>query len=129
MPLPEPKYVYKIMDQAPPDPLPEKLPPSALDTKDGFIHLSIGKQTPLTANMFFGQHSELWILRLAVDKLDGRIEWSTEPTYNIEGGCPHLHDSLNGLGKHNATGVIHATRQSREQRWEQTAGMKEVMDD
>lgn len=122
----EPEYLYKILDQAPPEPLLETLPLSALDAKDGFIHLSIGKQTPLTAKMFFGQHQELWILKLDRSKLDGRIEWFTEPTYNIEGGCPHLHGSAKGLGGENVVEVIHVTRQSLHQDWAETDGMKIV---
>lgn len=124
--MPEPEYLYKILDQPPPEPLPETLPLSALDAKDGFVHLSIGKQTPLTAGMFFGKHQELWILKLDREKLGGRIEWFTEPTYKIEGGCPHLHDSATGLGKGNVVKVIHATREP-EQGWPETEGMTEVV--
>ena len=123
--MPEPVYLYKILDAAPPDPLPEQLPLSALDVKDGFIHLSIAKQTPLTASMFFGQRQDLWILKLERSQLDGRIEWFTEPTHKIEGGCPHLHDSTNGLGRANVAEVIHVTRPS-DQSWAETEGMKKV---
>lgn len=36
-------YYYKILDAAPEEPLPATLPLSDLDTKDGFIHLSVSR--------------------------------------------------------------------------------------
>jgi uncharacterized protein (DUF952 family) len=42
--VPSPKYVYKIVPEAPPEPLPEQYAISALDEKDGFIHLSSASQ-------------------------------------------------------------------------------------
>lgn len=47
MPPPKetPRYIYKILDEAPPSPLPATLPPlSDLDQKDGFVHLSTARQ-------------------------------------------------------------------------------------
>lgn len=124
----QPTYLYKILADAPPAPLPESLALSGLDQKDGFIHLSIAKQTPLTARMFFANHRELWVLRVSRGKLDGRIEWFTEPTYKIEGGCPHLHESAKGLGRDNVAEVIHVARQTDED-WAETEGMKRVLED
>ena len=43
-PDPLPKYVYKIIPSAPPDPIPEAYPLSELDQKDGFVHLSTSWQ-------------------------------------------------------------------------------------
>ena len=43
-PSPLPTYVYKILPEAPPSPLPSPYPPSELDRKDGFIHLSSAEQ-------------------------------------------------------------------------------------
>lgn len=40
-------YYYKILDAAPPHPLPDTLPPTALDAQDGFIHLSVSHSLPL----------------------------------------------------------------------------------
>lgn len=37
-------YVYKILDAPPAEPLPSELPVSALDAKDGFVHLSTAAQ-------------------------------------------------------------------------------------
>lgn len=39
-----PKYVYKIVPNAPPEPIPQEFPLSDLDKQDGFIHLSTGQQ-------------------------------------------------------------------------------------
>lgn len=39
-PAEPPRYVYKIVDTEPPFPIPDVFPPSELDKKDGFIHLS-----------------------------------------------------------------------------------------
>lgn len=124
--MPDPVYLYKILAEAPADPLPDVLPLSALDAKDGFIHLSIARQTPLTAGMFFGAHRELWILKVERAKLDGRIEWFTEPKHQIDRGCPHLHDSATGLGRANVAEVIHVERLVGQQ-WEAAEGMKKVV--
>ena len=43
-PSPLPTYVYKILPEAPPTPLPSPYPPSELDRKDGFVHLSSAEQ-------------------------------------------------------------------------------------
>lgn len=39
-----PKYIYKIVPEAPPEPLPAVYPLSSLDAADGFIHLSEASQ-------------------------------------------------------------------------------------
>lgn len=39
-----PKYIYKITPEPAPSPIPEIYPPSELDAKDGFIHLSTALQ-------------------------------------------------------------------------------------
>ena len=43
-PPPNPRYVYKIIPSAPPDPVPSEYPLSELDQKDGFVHLSNSTQ-------------------------------------------------------------------------------------
>src|ERR1700753_3112603 len=67
-------YVYKIMDTAPPASMPASLPLSELDTKDGFIHLSDGKQIPITANLFFKDTPELWVLKISAAALKGTLK-------------------------------------------------------
>lgn len=66
MPAPEPPptYLYKILPSAPPSPLPSRLPLSDLDRNDGYIHLSTSEQVPGTADKFFSDANELWLLRL-----------------------------------------------------------------
>ncbi|CCF46097.1 hypothetical protein CH063_14959, partial [Colletotrichum higginsianum] len=46
MPAPAqmPQYLYKIVPEAPPSPLPAEYPLSDLDRNDGFIHLSTADQ-------------------------------------------------------------------------------------
>lgn len=117
------RYLYKILDQRPPDALPEILPLSELDTTDGFIHLSTAAQTPITANLFFSDHTTLWILKLDRSLLDGRIQYSTDPQAGIRDGCAHVHDSVRGLGKGNVVEVVETKRGSREQ-WTEVTSMK-----
>ena len=117
------RYLYKILDQAPPDLLPEVLPTTELDANDGFIHLSTSEQTPITAKLFFSNHNELWILKLNHRALDGRIEFSTDPNAAIENGCAHVHNSKKGLGRSNVEEVIKVQR-SPPQDWTQVDGMK-----
>lgn len=99
--MPDYKFFYKILESAPPTPLPETLPTTDLDAKDGFIHLSTAQQTPLTANLFFSKFDKLWILMLRVKDLDGEVRFSEDLP-----GCPHVHDSSKGLGKGNVESVI-----------------------
>lgn len=39
-----PRYLYKIVPTAPPEPLPQEYPLSELDQTDGFVHLSTDEQ-------------------------------------------------------------------------------------
>lgn len=117
-----PKYLYKILDQAPPQPLPDTLPATDLDTQDGFIHLSTAEQTPVTAKLFFNKHNELWILRLDQQALDGRLEFSTDPNAGVEDGCAHVHDSKKGLGRDNVIDVLNVQRRPGED-WTEVEGM------
>lgn len=80
VPQPLPTYLYKILDAAPPWPLPACLPRSDLDRNDGYIHLSTSEQVPGTAEKFFGHASELWLLTIRYDVLaagtdaDGQVK-------------------------------------------------------
>lgn len=120
-----PKYLYKILDEAPPQPLPETLPATELDTNDGFIHLSTAEQTAITAKLFFSSHSELWILRLDPQALDGRIEYSTDPNAGIENGCAHVHDSKIGLGQKNVVEILKAER-AEDESWTDVRIMRDL---
>lgn len=79
-PSPPPTYLYKILPGPPPSPLPERLPLSDLDKNDGYIHLSTSAQVPGTADKFFAQDTQLWLLRIKYDVLaagtdgDGKVK-------------------------------------------------------
>lgn len=81
-PSPLPTYLYKILPTAPPSPLPARLPLSDLDRNDGYIHLSTSEQVPGTADKFFGNFTELWLLKIKYDVLvagtdgDGEVNQS-----------------------------------------------------
>lgn len=68
-PSPLPTYLYKILPSAPPTPLPSRLPLSDLDRNDGFIHLSTSEQVASTADKFFSDFSELWLLKIKYEAL------------------------------------------------------------
>ena len=68
-PSPLPHHLYKILPSAPPSPLPTSLPLSDLDRNDGYIHLSTADQVPSTADKFFNDASELWLLKIKYDVL------------------------------------------------------------
>ena len=123
-----PKYLYKILDRPPPDPIPDTLPTTELDKTDGFIHLSNAEQTPITAKLFFSGFDELWILRLDSEKLDGRLEFTTDEKAGVENGCAHVHDSQNGLGRSNVLEVMHVGKPSSED-WTQVERLKILTDD
>lgn len=53
-PSPLPEFVYKIITDPPPSPIPAEYPLSDLDAQDGFIHLSTAWQVnrPLSRPLF-----------------------------------------------------------------------------
>lgn len=55
----------------------------------------------MTADIFFADHTKLWILKLRVADLDGEIKYVDELPE-----CPHVHESKKGLGKGNVEEVI-----------------------
>ena len=96
-PSPLPTYLYKILDSAPPDPLPTELPLSPLDANDGFIHLSTAAQTSATASRFFADLDTLHILRIPLKVLEngrGRVKWEESMNHGV---FAHLYDV--GLGR------------------------------
>ncbi|PKS07687.1 hypothetical protein jhhlp_006295 [Lomentospora prolificans] len=92
-PNPLPQYVYKIMHTEPPGQLPDELPLSELDSNDGFIHLSVAKQIPNVAGLFFDAHNSLWILKLSLDRL-GTVKW--EGSDDEGRAFPHLYGRFGG---------------------------------
>ncbi|KAI0402223.1 hypothetical protein F4802DRAFT_577009 [Xylaria palmicola] len=88
-PTPLPQYVYKIVPEAPPEPIPAQYPLSELDQKDGFVHLSTAAQIPTTAGLFFADAAALWVLRVRF-----RPDFHAATTWEVP-GCPHLHGGKN----------------------------------
>jgi uncharacterized protein (DUF952 family) len=91
----EPTYIYKLVPSSSPvpDPLPERLPLSELDTTAGFIHLSTAVQIPGTLKHFFAQHDEVYILRIKYATVEKDIKWEdpkAEGTFSMLGLLCHL---------------------------------------
>lgn len=102
-----PPYVYKILSEEPPDPLPHTLPLTPLDKQDGFIHLSIGKRIPLTAAQFFASCTTLWVLRLdtkVAQAEEAQLKWGETE------GCVHMYARDSGKWARMGQGVIVAVR-------------------
>ncbi|KAJ8122774.1 hypothetical protein ONZ43_g1113 [Nemania bipapillata] len=87
-PTPLPAYVYKIVPSPPPSPIPPQYPLSDLDQQDGFVHLSIATQIPITAGLFFKESTNLWILRIRF-----KPEFHGTTTWEVT-GCPHLYGNF-----------------------------------
>ncbi|ROV90578.1 hypothetical protein VSDG_07455 [Cytospora chrysosperma] len=94
MPAPKslPTYVYKIVDSAPPSPLPDVYPLSELDKHDGFVHLSTSWQVPITADLFFASHTTLHLIKIRLAPRLSQVKWDDPPDEND--GCPHLYGSF-----------------------------------
>jgi hypothetical protein len=113
-------FVYKILADAPPEPLPHALPLSALDKQDGFIHLSTARQTPVTASLFFGAQAMLWVLKVSVERVRADAEGG-EFLWAEVAGCPHLFGRQEGRQARLGEGVVvHVKRFDRKegQSWE-----------
>lgn len=108
-----PLYIYKILSEEPPYPLPHTLPLTPLDKQHGFIHLSIGKRVPLTAEQFFASHMTLWVLR--VDANVARVE-EAELRWGDTEGCVHMYARDEGKIARLGQGVV-ATVRKFEKEW------------
>ena len=73
----KPTYVYKLIPSTtpPPDPLPDRLPLSSLDTQSGFIHLSTASQIPGTLKHFFKDEPHVHVLRIKYASVEKYIKW------------------------------------------------------
>ncbi|THV50551.1 hypothetical protein BGAL_0146g00280 [Botrytis galanthina] len=103
-----PTYIYKIIpaDAKPSSPLPEVLPVSDLDKRDGFVHCSTSKQLLRTLNAFFSNESHVYILRIKYEQVAPYIKWENAVGKQPEeiGGCwdtegkagffPHIYNGL-----------------------------------
>jgi hypothetical protein len=102
-----PPYVYKILSEEPPNPLPHDFPLSPLDKQDGFIHLSAGWRIPQTAAEFFGTFTTLWVLRL-----DTSIAQAEEAEFKWAdiSGCVHMYGREEGKWARMGDGVVVGAR-------------------
>ena len=108
-PSPHPQYVYKILPERPADPLPSSLPNSALDAKDGFIHLSTAEQIPTTASLFYAHANSLYLLKIPLDRIEKATKWEETGS-----GCfPHLYGAE--LGREEIVDVKEFRREDPEQ--------------
>jgi uncharacterized protein (DUF952 family) len=74
----KPTHIYKLVSSHPPsvfEPLPERLPLSALDTQSGFIHLSTALQLPGTLKRYFANEAQVYVLRLDYGHVEKDIRW------------------------------------------------------
>ncbi|KAI0056549.1 hypothetical protein BV25DRAFT_1832076 [Artomyces pyxidatus] len=117
-----PSHVYKILSDAPEAPLPHTLPLTPLDAQDGFIHLSTAGRTPITASLYFGSETTLWLLRIdtaAAQKEGAEFRWG-------DPGCVHLYAGR--LGKGIVVGVQEVKR-AENGSWEAELGKEEFLSD
>lgn len=119
----QPTYLYKILSEAVPEPLPITLPTTPLDEQDGFIHLSTAARTAKTAVLFFNDYRRLWILQLRVADLDGETRFLDGDLW----GCAHVHGSTIGLGKGNVA-QVHMVERGEKESWEEVAGVRALRD-
>jgi hypothetical protein len=115
---PFPSYVYKILSEEPPNPLPHTLPLTPLDKQDGFIHLSTGWRVPLTAAEFFGSYTTLWVLRVDTNVARGE---EAEFKWGDTSGCVHMYAREAGTWARMGEGVVVAARKFEKERgdgWE-----------
>lgn len=111
-PFPLPTYLYKILDTAPPSPLPTRLPLSDLDRNDGFLHLSTSTQVPGTADSYFSDFTELWLLKIEYNVLakgtdaDGEVKKGAEVRWKEVGRGCFAHFYGGDLGKGNVGEVV-----------------------
>lgn len=110
-PSPLPTYLYKILPTAPPTPLPERLPLSDLDRTDGYIHLSTSEQVPGTADKWFNEYTELWVLKIRYEALvggtdgTGEVKSGAEIRWEEVGRGVFAHYYGADLGRGNVVGV------------------------
>ncbi|KAJ7179866.1 hypothetical protein C8R43DRAFT_970817 [Mycena crocata] len=114
----EPTYLYKLVPFSSPlpDPIPERLPLSELDTASGFIHLSAATQIPGTLRLFFAEIAEVYVLRIKYTTVKKNIKWE-DPAGKVvgemgDGNFPHLYNG----------GRLGSTEIESSAVWHQTGG-------
>jgi uncharacterized protein (DUF952 family) len=71
----KPTYIYKLVSPPLPDPLPETLPLSELDSTSGFMHFSTAHQVPRTLKRFFAEEPRVYVLRIDYSVVEKDIKW------------------------------------------------------
>ena len=110
-----PTYIYKLIPNdspppLPPKPLPNALPVSTLDQNSGFIHLSTALQVLGTLVHFFTNDPRVYVLRIPYAKVQKDIKWE-DPKGEVcgdrpgEGRFPHLYNGLK-LGSEEVDSVV-----------------------
>ena len=69
------------------------LPKSAADQKDGFIHLSTGRQALETANIHYTEFDEIFALVIESNICDGTLKWEVAKKRHGE-KFPHLYGDI-----------------------------------
>jgi hypothetical protein len=117
-----PRYVYKILSEEPPNPLPHTLPLTPLDRQDGFIHLSCGWRVPETAGLYFRSFTTIWLLRVDTDVAraeEAQFKWG-------DPGCVHMYaDELTKwarMGEGVVVGVKKCSKEGEEEWGQVLAG-------
>lgn len=122
------QYIYKILPEAPPNPLPGALPPSELDRNSGFIHMSTSVQLLNTLTYFFGSSDVVGILRVPYEPISKKVRWES-PDAKVcgprggEGMFPHIYNGLKlGTGEVEAVGVW---KREEDETWQQVIKREE----
>lgn len=103
-----PTYIYKIVSSTtpPPDPLPTRLPVSALDQHSQYIHASTSAQVLGTLNVFFSDEPRIHLLRIPYGTVKQCVKWEDSTGLSkdeacwdaeVEGGAglfPHIYNGL-----------------------------------
>lgn len=108
---PKPTYIYKLVhfSTPPPEPLPDALPVSDLDSRDRFLHMSTQKQVPRTLAHFFKDDPKVYVLRVPYEGVEKLVKWE-DPKGEVcgpragEGMFPHIYNGLK-LGKEEVESV------------------------
>ncbi|KAI5860156.1 hypothetical protein GGS23DRAFT_582799 [Durotheca rogersii] len=115
-PSPLPDFVYKIVPSAPPAPIPAEYPLSELDQKDGFVHLSVGRQIPITSGLFFKEAASIWVLKIRfAPKFHPATTWEVE-------GCPHLYGNFGADDVEDVKAFVRSDGESWGQVFEKESG-------
>ncbi|KAI8872474.1 hypothetical protein GQ42DRAFT_161272 [Ramicandelaber brevisporus] len=87
-----PRFVFKILE-ASPDLALAVQPLNAMDTRDGFIHMSTAPQTLATCNRHFAQFQEVHVARIEFSRLPAeKVKWELAP--KVGEFFPHLYDEM-----------------------------------